>query len=144
MKHTFSNTNSQKRGITLLISVLMVSVVLAVGIGVYNRTYKELYFSSFWKQTQLALSAADSGLECALYWQLHSGTPECFGSLITGWTWGNAGNFEKDVNGACVKVEIIATLTSTTTYARGYNVLCADILTNPRVVERGLEATYGQ
>lgn len=60
-----------KKGATLLIAVLMASVMLAVGLGVYQRTYKELYFASFWKQVQLAFSAADTGLECALYFDLH-------------------------------------------------------------------------
>lgn len=80
MKHQTTKFESpQKRGVILLIAVLMVSVTLAVGIGVYQRTYKELYFGSFWKQTQIAAAAADGGLECAMYWDLHpSATPSCF------------------------------------------------------------------
>lgn len=85
MNHTLKENSSSKRGVVLLISVLVASVALAVGLGVYQRTYKELYFSSFWKQTQIAASAADSGLECANYWNLHpSVTPECFETSIPG------------------------------------------------------------
>ncbi|MFZ2831964.1 MAG: hypothetical protein WAZ40_02330 [Minisyncoccia bacterium] len=62
---------TQQKGAVLLISIVVSSVVLAVGFGVYNRVYKELLFASFWKQTQVAFAAADAGLECALYWDQH-------------------------------------------------------------------------
>lgn len=63
-----------KKGAVLLIAILMASVMLTVGLGVYQRTYKEIYFASFWKQTQRAFSRADIGLECALYRDLHPPT----------------------------------------------------------------------
>ena len=87
MKHLSSFKNSShRRGVTLLIAVLVLSAVLSVGLGVFQRVYKELYFASFWKQTQIAGAAADSGLECALYWDLHpSATPACFGTPISTW-----------------------------------------------------------
>lgn len=62
---------SSQKGATLLIAVFMASIMLSVGLGVYQRTYKELYFSSFWKHSQAAFGAADSGLECALFFDLH-------------------------------------------------------------------------
>lgn len=93
MKHRIlKSTSFQKRGVALLIAVLMMSVTLAVGLGVYQRTYKELYFSSFWKQTQIAITAADGGLECGLYWDLHpSASPACFNTTITTWVAAAAG-----------------------------------------------------
>lgn len=85
MNYKSKKNSSSKRGVVLLISVLVASVALAVGLGVYQRTYKELYFSSFWKQTQIASVAADSGLECATYWDLHpSATPQCFTVTVPG------------------------------------------------------------
>ena len=60
-----------KKGAILLIAVLMASVMLSVGLGVYHRTYKEIYLASFWKQVQIAFSATDTGFECALYRDLH-------------------------------------------------------------------------
>lgn len=59
------------RGAVLLIAILMASVMLTVGLGVYHRTYKEIYLASFWKQVQLAFLAADTGFDCALYRDLH-------------------------------------------------------------------------
>lgn len=143
----------QSRGAVLLIAVLVASVALAVGFGVYNRTYKELLFGSYWRQTQIAFSSADSGLECALYWELHPTTPAtCFGGIsvntsLGGASWdtsipGNAGTFKVDVPGAgCVDVIIDwdSVLLATTTTARGYNDACSS--TNPRRVERGLKAS---
>lgn len=139
---------SQKNGVVLLMAILIASVALAVGFGVYNRVYKELLFASFWKQTQVAFSSADSGLECALYWELHPSSPAtCFGqnigSTLYGATWtpGSLGAFNVDVPGSgCVRVTISFVGTATTTEARGYNVSCADLSagTSPRIVERGL------
>jgi hypothetical protein len=60
-----------KKGAVLLIAILMASVMLTVGLGVYQRTYKEIYLASFWKQVQIAFLAADTGFECALYRDLH-------------------------------------------------------------------------
>lgn len=133
-----------KKGAVLLIAILVSSVALAVGFGVYNRTYKELLFASYWKQTQVAFSSADAGLECALYYELHPTiTPVmCFNTeiLSTTWTPGEAtalGGFNLDVPSAgCVNIRIAWNGTATTTVARGYNDACGS--TNPRRVERGL------
>ena len=136
----------QKKGAVLLIAILVSSVALAVGFGVYNRTYKELLFASFWKQTQIAFSSADAGLECALYWELHKpvapAVAACFGVDIptSDWTPGDEGNFNRSVPGAgCVNIKIAwnpdPLVLATTTEARGYNT--CDV-TNPRRVERGL------
>lgn len=142
---------TQQAGSVLLIAILVSSVALAVGLGVYNRTYKELLFSSFWKQTQTAFSAADSGIGCALFWQLHPGvggpgTALCFGTSIPVWDpLVQIGSFTVDTGTAdgCVNViiEYDALLSATTTTARGYNVSCAALGagTDPRIVERGLK-----
>lgn len=137
-----------KKGAVLLIAILVSSVALAVGFGVYNRTYKELLFASFWKQTQVAFSSADAGLECALYYELHPTVSEvtCFGTTIAPATWTpggltSPGGFNLDIpGGGCVNIKIEWNGTATTTEARGYNVSCTDLVagTNPRIVERGL------
>lgn len=140
-------SNGANRGAVFLIAMLVASVALAVGIGVYNRTYKELLFASFWKQTQTAFSAADSGLECALYWDRHpQPTATCFTQTVSGalWTPGAAGSFSNiPVSGGCVSVvitkDITAVPTVTTIQAHGYNTCnTADL----RLVERGLRIDY--
>jgi hypothetical protein len=140
-----TNKTTQKKGAVLLIAILVSSVALAVGFGVYNRTYRELVFASFWKQTQVAFSAADSGLECALYYELHPTVDPvaCFGTTILPATWTpgeltDSDGFDLTVpGGGCVNIRIEwnTILLATTTKARGYNTCDA---ANPRRVERGL------
>lgn len=99
-----------KKGAVLLIAILVSSVALAVGFGVYNRTYKELLFASFWKQTQTAFSAADAGLECAIYWDMHPlATASCFGSSFS-WSPVNPGTWSPSpdlaVGAGCARITI--------------------------------------
>ncbi len=149
MKKRLHNTSTQ-RGATLLIAVLMTSLVLAVGLGVYERTYKSLLFSSYWRETQVAFAAADSGFECALYWDLHQGRldsseiAECFGQP---WSFFATVNNEDGVNlptlsGGCTNIRIDKTSVPgrTSIQARGYNDACGS--ENSRRVERALQITY--
>jgi len=142
------NNSTKQKGAVLLIAILVSSVALTVGFGVYNRTYKELLFASFWKQTQIAFSAADEGLECVLYYQIHTTVSPvtCFGVTIAPATWtpGNSttgSGFNLDVpSGGCVNIRVAWNGTATTTEARGYNDACGS--TNPRRVERGLGFSF--
>lgn len=142
MKHTPLFYKSSERGVTLLIAVLLASVTLAVGLGVYQRTYKEMLFSSFWKQAQSAFASADGALECAMYFELHpTEPPTCFNTSVVGWNPSIPGTFSINAPGVCATVDITTVLgVSTTTKAYGYNT-CT--VTDPRRVERGLELTYG-
>lgn len=141
--------HNQNSGSALLIAVLVSAVVLSVGIGVFQRTYKELLFSAAWKQTQFAFSAADSGIECGIYWDLHpTATASCFG---TAFTWGpvpseGTWSINRTVGASCVNIEITKAFsvsqnrTITTINSRGYNDACGSA--NPRRVERGLSVSY--
>lgn len=76
---------TKQSGAILLIAIMVSSVVLAVGFGIYQRTYKQILIGSFWKQIQIAFAAADAGLECAVYWDKKYPNPtgsdpaSCFG-----------------------------------------------------------------
>ena len=67
MKHTFKKIITEK-GFAMLFSVLVSSLVLSVGLSIFNLTLKELVLSSSGRESQFAFYAADSGAECALYW----------------------------------------------------------------------------
>ncbi|KKU81659.1 MAG: hypothetical protein UY07_C0012G0018 [Parcubacteria group bacterium GW2011_GWA1_47_8] len=85
--HHFPKPSSRK-GSALLMAVLISSIVLTIGLGVYLRTYKELLFANFWTQSQVAFAAADSGLECALYFASRPSAPvnfNCFGGNSQTW-----------------------------------------------------------
>lgn len=147
----------KKRGVVLLIAILISSVALAVGVGVYTRTYKELLLSSFWKQSQIAFAAADGGLECTLYHETHStgGQLDCLGSVISASDWkpGNNGKFKINANPGCADVNVtkwaygtgpgsVGGVGGITTRieSRGQSESC--ISSNPRRVERAIRLEY--
>ena len=55
-------------GFTILFAVLTSSLLLAIGVAIFNLTYRELLLSSSARDSQFAIYAADTGVECALYW----------------------------------------------------------------------------
>ncbi len=62
-----------KGGFALLFSVLVSSLLLTIGLSILNISIKELAISTASKQSIHAFYAADSGLECAKYWDLKKG-----------------------------------------------------------------------
>ena len=59
--------NTSKKGITLLVALLVMNVLLAVGLSISNLSYKSLRLSSSGEDTQYAYYAAEAGFECAQY-----------------------------------------------------------------------------
>ncbi|MBI5742810.1 MAG: hypothetical protein HZA25_03150 [Candidatus Niyogibacteria bacterium] len=51
----------------LMLSVIMLSVILATSLGVFNLIYQGMKLSGTTRESQLAYYAADAGVECALY-----------------------------------------------------------------------------
>lgn len=140
--------NKKNNGFTLLFAVITVSIVLAVGLGVYNLLLKEMKFSGFVRESQMAFYAADSGIECIFYWDIKmksisTTTPSDITCVNQTKSVGGApvSSFTLDFdNGACAVVTIDKTNpTFTKLESRGYNT-CN--LSNPRRVERGIRATY--
>jgi len=60
-----------RSGFTLLISVLVVGIILAIGLSILTITLKEYLLSGIARESVIALNAADAGIECALYWDHH-------------------------------------------------------------------------
>lgn len=66
--------NKHQYGYALLVSLVIASVVLTIGISIANLVEKGLVLSSTARDSQFAFYGADSGSECALYWDLkHEG-----------------------------------------------------------------------
>ncbi|HVU79745.1 MAG TPA: hypothetical protein VHD37_00085 [Candidatus Paceibacterota bacterium] len=59
---------SAPRGFTVFFAVLVSSLALAVGLALYDLLSRELVLSQTTTQSQYAIYAADTGAECALYW----------------------------------------------------------------------------
>ena len=61
-----THTNNQ-RGIALLITLLIMSVLLAVSGSLLNITLKQYQFASIGLASEMAFQAANAGLECMLF-----------------------------------------------------------------------------
>ncbi len=81
------------RGITLLVAVVLSSVMLSVALSLLDISYKQVLLSSSSRQSQYAFYAADSALECALYWDQKMGAFDFSASsyLTSGLSCSNAG-----------------------------------------------------
>ena len=56
-------------GFALLISVIVTSIVLAIGLSILDLTLKELRLSTLSEGSEEAFHAANAGVECARYWR---------------------------------------------------------------------------
>ena len=65
-----------KTGFTILLSVLVVSIVLSAGLGIFGVMTRELKLSGMGRESQLAFYAADAGIECFFYWEIKQGAFE--------------------------------------------------------------------
>ena len=65
---------SYNSGFTLLLSVLVVSILLTISMGFSVFVLRELNIAIIGRESQRAVFASDSGIECALYWDfVHGG-----------------------------------------------------------------------
>ena len=86
-------SKKENKGIALFFAVVIVSVSLAVALGLSDLVVGELFISRDNRDSQRALYAADSGIECMLtawresFWSLTPPvspvTINCFGQAIT-------------------------------------------------------------
>ena len=71
------------RGFALLFAVLAASVLLSIGLSIFNLTVKELSLSAYGRESQFSFYAADSGAECALYWDIKGNAGATFATSTT-------------------------------------------------------------
>lgn len=78
----------QSSGFALLMSLIVVGVVVSVGLTILDLSIKQLMLSTNSKDSEIALHAANAGLECVQYWRNHIAeefengdnvTLDCFG-----------------------------------------------------------------
>lgn len=62
---------SKNKGFALIFSVVVVAVVTVITLALTTLTQKSLEISSAGQESQEAFFAADAGIECALYWDIH-------------------------------------------------------------------------
>lgn len=156
-----THPHTPQRGFTLLVAVVLASVSLAIGISLLNISYKQILLASAGKQSQNAFYAADSVLECVLYYDQQvdafnyttpaaAGSILCNGLAVTSHTTGQAGGVRTTTftvpcppptGGEQGRATIYKTSVTAATqiFAQGYNTCDT---ANARRTERGLKIVY--
>src|SRR3989344_4377062 len=143
-----------KTGFTILLSVLVVSIVLSAGLGIFGVMTRELKLSGIGRESQLAFYAADAGIECFFYWEIkHPGladsafgyynsnppTVSCAGNSFAIPARSN-GPYNLNLNlsnNSCAKIKVSKNGLITTVESKGYNTDCDSI--SPFKVERAIQ-----
>ena len=150
-------------GFTILYAVMISSIILAITLGIMGISLKEIKFGTSAKDTNDAFFAADTGAECALYYDRSSpannaftggasfvGPMSCAGSNITlngsNPSWSFTISRLGFTGQGCAKVTVDKSISPITTIvSKGYNNggsvagLCTQGSTS---VERQLELNY--
>jgi hypothetical protein len=67
--HDLNNTKTilhRERGIALLVTLLVITVLLGIGASIVNITLKQYQFASIGLASEIAFQAANAGIECVL------------------------------------------------------------------------------
>ena len=65
-----ANILNSKKGFILLYAILIMSMLIALAVSITNITIKERQLSRYGEESLSAFFAAESGMECALYWDM--------------------------------------------------------------------------
>lgn len=155
MKHIYF-LQSQK-GFAMLFTVLVVSLILSIALGISNLTFKQTILSNLAKDSQISFYEADAAAECAIYYDITGGVfadtsdPNLYGTLMCGNDTFTIDSARSSANylvfaqtsgssgGPCASFSVDKrSLPQTIIQSRGYNI-CGE---SPRKVERALEVKY--
>ena len=153
--HLFTHMKSQ-RGFTLLLAALLASLLLLLGAAIFGLARKEVVLSSVGRDSQFAFYAADTGAECALFWDMRYNafasstgfsTAECDAENLGSFSFPGFGipiEFEFEPNGYCARVSVTknGSNPNTVIVSRGYSTGCSTVETSPRTLERAVRITY--
>ena len=157
-QNTISIRGAGERGFTILLSALIASLVLTLGISVFSIAQKQIILSSIGRNSQYAFYAADTAAECALYFDMRQlafdptapiSPLSCDGNEAIDVTHGDLTypvmyEFEFEPNGYCAQVTVIKNTVHPRTeiHADGFSVPCSDVQVSSRVLQRSVEMTY--
>ena len=158
----FSSHN--QNGFVILFAVLISSMILLIGVGMFRISIKETILSSTARESTIAFFAADTGMECALYHQIKQGA---FPSAIPAGTPSQSSSVDCNDqtpsitsspgqqfvyefalaldNTACTRVTVDrSNPASVFIQAQGFNICDGDEpdVENPLLLERVLEVRY--
>lgn len=136
-----SKKAKSKKGFAMLFAVLVSSVLLSIGVSIFNLTLKELVLSSSGRESQFAFYAADTGIECALYWDFKATPP----STMFATSAASVGTWRNDMIDAqaptCVGVDMTSSF-KTPTQTSGSNAVTRFELTIPNEFPVGVQSPY--
>jgi len=93
MNASLKNKNSLRRklqkqggeaGFTLLVAIVTTSILLLVSFVVVNVALKQLILTYSGQESEFSFYNGDSGMECALFWDLKNGSKSAFDSTTPG------------------------------------------------------------
>lgn len=143
----------KNKGFTLLVAVIVTGMVLIVSFAVVNVAVRQLIIANSNVESQYAFYNADSGTECAVYWDFKNGTSaftapisatiNCAGQAaptsVSGATTTFTLNFSAPRRG-CVTVSVGKHANNLTIIdSRGYNNCSVGAI---RKLERGEKLSY--
>jgi hypothetical protein len=153
-------STQKNTGFAMLFTVLIVSLILSIAIGISNITLKQTILSSLAKDSQISFYQADTAVECGMYYDTAGAFPlgtnpaAISGPIVCGENrfvidMGQSDTdylvFLQDLSDQsqpCSSIvfdkKTLASSSISIVQGRGYNI-CG---TNPRQVERALEVRY--
>jgi Tfp pilus assembly protein PilX len=125
------------KGFTLLLSLLVISIILVIGLGVSGIIIKEIKLSGLGRESQIASYAAETGYECVTYWDIKQrafdspsynidcGAPDGASAINGIMDISSTTSFLVNLdNGSCARVTVYKNRPRTRVVSQGYNVDC--------------------
>lgn len=148
--------NTKQSGFTLFVAIVVMGTLLLISMGIVSLAVRQNILASASRESQYAFYAADTGIECALYWDNKNPTGVSAFSSSTNSTIITCLDQERTVGGdpsGISNFDFLFTpepyfvtvmvdkseVGSTTIESRGYNTQDSS---NPRRVERAIRVTY--
>jgi Tfp pilus assembly protein PilX len=123
--------SAQNKGFVIFIAVVVTSILVLISLLVSNISLRQLTFSFAGKNSQIAFVTANSGIECALYWDLNNqpvGSETAFATSSTQTFTCNGQSFTAGNGGRTMTA---ATTTFTLDFSTGGNTdfpYCTDVI----------------
>ncbi|MEY4602265.1 MAG: hypothetical protein RL292_206 [Candidatus Parcubacteria bacterium] len=140
------NTQS---GYALFTSILLTGTLIIIAYATTNFSLKQLLLTTSGAESHAAFYVADSGVECAMYWDIKNGATSAFdasapsasvacgGVSNTVTSGGGVSTFQLPVGSSCAVVTVTKSGGNTTIESKGYNTCSGS-----NRLERAIRITY--
>lgn len=146
----------KEQGFTIFIAMIVMGTLLLISSSIVNLAVKQSFISSSGRESQYAFYAADTGIECALFWDVKNPATEITAFSRAGTSEINCNYSLPQVVGGpvatstfwifftpdpyCAKVNVSKAVSGATLIESfGYNTCDTS---NPRRVERAVRVSY--